>query len=433
MRYEGGTRVKKNQIDAIVMTDGKQQQLYKRTLWIVILSQIFSGAGLAAGITVGALMAKDMLGGDGAAGIPSALFTFGSGLAAYLVGRYTQSHGRRLGLSYGFFIGAIGAVGVIAAAYWESVPLLLLSLFIYGSGTATNLQARYAGTDLALPQKRATAVSAAMVSTTFGAVAGPNLVAPMGRFADSIGFPTLSGPFMLAAVAYTLAGLVLYIWLRPDPFIVAQQLEKERQKDEKEVEVPPMSAHEKRGVTIGTVIMVISHVVMVAIMTMTPIYMQNHGFTMEQTGMVIGFHIAGMYLPSLFTGVLVDKIGRTWMAVAAGTTLLIASLLAAFGPVDSLGPILTALILLGVGWNFGLISGTAIVVDSAHRSRTAKVQGSADVFIALSGAGGSILSGVIVSQMSYLVLGVIAGVIGILIVPFILWGQARQRATLFAK
>ena len=63
MRYEGGTRVKKNQIDAIVMTDGKQQQLYKRTLWIVILSQIFSGAGLAAGITVGALMAKDMLGG----------------------------------------------------------------------------------------------------------------------------------------------------------------------------------------------------------------------------------------------------------------------------------------------------------------------------------------------------------------------------------
>lgn len=54
MRYEGGTRVKKNQIDAIVMTDGKQQQLYKRTLWIVILSQVFSGAGLAAGITVGA-------------------------------------------------------------------------------------------------------------------------------------------------------------------------------------------------------------------------------------------------------------------------------------------------------------------------------------------------------------------------------------------
>lgn len=431
MRYEGGTRVKEKQIDAIVITDEKQQQLYKRTLWIVILSQIFSGAGLAAGITVGALMAKEMLGGDGAAGIPSALFTFGSGLAAYLVGRYTQSHGRRLGLSYGFFVGAIGAVGVIAAAYWESVPLLLLSLFIYGSGTATNLQARYAGTDLALPQKRATAVSAAMVSTTFGAVAGPNLVAPMGRFADSIGFPTLSGPFMLAAVAYTLAGLVLYIWLRPDPFIVAQQLENERHRDEEKVEAPPMSAHEKRGVTIGTVIMVISHVVMVAVMTMTPIYMQNHGFTMEQTGMVIGFHIAGMYLPSLFTGVLVDKIGRTWMAVAAGVTLFVAGVLAAFGPIDSLGPILTALILLGVGWNFGLISGTAIVVDSAHKSRTAKVQGSADVFIALSGAGGSILSGVIVSQMSYLALGVMSGIFAFLIVPFILWGQAKQRATLF--
>lgn len=253
-----------------VPTRDEQERLYKRSLWIVILSQIFSGAGLAAGITVGALLAKEMLGGDSMAGVPSALFTFGSGLAAYLVGRYTQKLGRRLGLAFGFFVGAMGAIGVIIAATIVNVPLLLLSLFVYGSGTATNLQARYAGTDLAFPEKRATAVSMAMVSTTFGAVAGPNLVAPMGRFAESIGYPTLSGPFMLAAVAYGLAGLVLFIWLRPDPYHIAQAIEADRRVRENEpvaTEEVPTSRHEKRGVAVGTTMMVISHVVMVAVMT----------------------------------------------------------------------------------------------------------------------------------------------------------------------
>lgn len=416
-----------------VPTRDEQERLYKRSLWIVILSQIFSGAGLAAGITVGALLAKEMLGGDSMAGVPSALFTFGSGLAAYLVGRYTQKLGRRLGLAFGFFVGAIGAIGVIIAATIVNVPLLLLSLFVYGSGTATNLQARYAGTDLAFPEKRATAVSMAMVSTTFGAVAGPNLVAPMGRFAESIGYPTLSGPFMLAAVAYGLAGLVLFIWLRPDPYHIAQAIEADRRVRENEpvaTEEVPTSRHEKRGVAVGTTMMVISHVVMVAVMTMTAPYMQNVGFSIEEIGMVIGFHIAGMYLPSLFTGVLVDKIGRTWMAVASGVTLVFATVLAAYSPTDTVWPLMTALILLGVGWNFGLISGTAIVVDSADKTRTAKVQGSADVFIALAGAAGSVLSGFIVSSMSYAALGVMSAVFSFLMIPIILRSSRAQRREL---
>src|SRR5690349_9628776 len=86
----------------------KQKTLYKRTLIIVSISQIFGGAGLAAGITVGALLAQQMLGTDASTGLPSALFTLGSAVAALIVGRISQRYGRRTGLTAGFMIGGLG-------------------------------------------------------------------------------------------------------------------------------------------------------------------------------------------------------------------------------------------------------------------------------------------------------------------------------------
>lgn len=167
-------------LQGYINSSDKQQQLYKRTLFVVVISQIFGGAGLAAGVTVGALLAQDMLGTDSVAGIPTALFTLGSAGAALLVGRLSQRFGRRTGLSIGFLTGGIGAIGVVISALMNSILLLFVSLFIYGAGTATNLQARYAGTDLANSTQRAKAISMTMVSTTFGAEAGPNMVGVMG-------------------------------------------------------------------------------------------------------------------------------------------------------------------------------------------------------------------------------------------------------------
>src|SRR5699024_5435686 len=132
----------------------EQARVHRRTLTVVIASQILGGASLAAGISVGALLAQDMLGSDALSGLPTGLFTLGSALAAYLVGRSSQRFGRRLGLAYGFIAGGFGALGVVLSAVNDSVPLLFVSLFVYGSGTATNLQARYAGTDLAPADKR---------------------------------------------------------------------------------------------------------------------------------------------------------------------------------------------------------------------------------------------------------------------------------------
>lgn len=405
-----------------VESSEKQRQLHSRTMKVVIASQICGGAGLAAGITVGALLAQDMLGTDSFSGVPTGLFTLGSAGAALMVGRLSQRLGRRTGLAAGFLAGGFGAIGVILAALFHSIPLLFISMLIYGAGTATNLQARYAGTDLALPTQRAKTISMAMVFTTFGAVAGPNLVEVTGKLASSMGAPALTGPFMLAAVAYILAGVILLIFLRPDPFIVAKaiaNLQHEETHGAKSIEEG--SSINKKGIMIGASIMVLTQIVMIAIMTMTPVHMQHHGHDLSKIGLVIGIHVASMYLPSLITGVLVDRFGYIVMAYASGFTLLLSGLLAALVPGDSMGLITLALALLGLGWNFGLISGTAAIVDGAPPHVRAKTQGTVDVLIALSGASGGMLSGMVVAHSSYSTLSLIGAILSLLLIPVVVW------------
>lgn len=404
-----------------------QGNLYKRTLLIVVISQVFGGTGLAAGVTVGALLAQEMFRTDSLTGIPAALFTLGSAAGALLVGRLSQRFGRRSGLATGFLTGGIGAIGVIVAAVSHNILLLLASMLIYGVGTATNLQARYAGTDLAQPTQRATAVSIAMVSTTFGAVAGPNLVDVMGGFAASLGIPALAGPFLLGAAAFILAGLVFLVFLRPDPFVVAKAIAEAQDTDRS----APSNLNlnkliNNKGIIVGVTVMILTQIVMVAIMTMTPIHMKHHGHGLGEVGLVIGIHIGAMFLPSLITGILVDTVGRTAMSFASGAILLAAGIVAAVAPADSLLLLIIALALLGLGWNFGLISGTALIVDATHPASRAKTQGTVDVLVALAGASGGALSGMVAAHSSYATLSLAGGILSLLLIPVVIWSRSSR-------
>ena len=414
-----------DEVEAVTISDDRARAVVqRRTLTIVVCSQVLGGAGLAAGVTVGALLAQQMLGSDNVAGLPSALFTLGSALAAYLVGRIAQVRGRRVGLGAGFTAGGIGAIGVVVAAVTGSVALLFAALFVYGAGTATNLQARYAGTDLATPPRRGAAISVAMVSTTVGAVAGPNLVEPLGALAVRLGIPALAGPFLLAAVAYCSAGLVLFALLRPDPLLLARRLATARANPLPGTPEPtPVVPAVGRGAVLGATVMVLTQIAMVAIMTMTPVHMREFHHGLSEIGLVIGVHIGAMYLPSPLTGILVDRIGRIPLAVAAAGTLLLAGITAAVAPGDSLGPLILALVLLGLGWNFGLISGTALVVDGTTLPVRARTQGKIDVLVALAGAGGSAASGIVMAGAGYSTLALAGGILSVLLIPALLWSR----------
>lgn len=399
--------------------------LQRRTLTVVLVSQVLGGAGFAAGVTVAALLTAELSGSDGLSGLAAASFTLGSALAAFLIGRSTQRWGRRTGLGLGFAAGGAGALVAVAAAVADSVPLLMVALFVYGSGIATSLQARYAGTDLAPPDRRGAAVSIALVSTALGAVAGPNLVEPMGRAAAGLGLPPLAGPFLLTAAAYLAAAAVLLALLRPDPFLVAKALDAQGPAPA----VPVVAdARLAPGAAVGAVVMVLTQVTMVGIMTMTPVHMHGLGHGLAAVGLVISVHIACMYLPSLATGPLVDRVGRVPMAVASGVTLLVAGVVAALAPGASLGLLAVALALLGIGWNFGLISGTAMVVDATPPPERPRTQGTIDVLVALGGAGGGAASGLVLAGFGYGGLTLAGGAVAVLLVPVVVWYRARAAA-----
>ena len=396
--------------------------LHRRTIRVLLVSQVLAGAGLAAGITVGALLAEDMLGSTGTSGLPAALFTLGSALAATTVGRLSQRSGRRAGLAAGYAVGAAGAVGVVAAAATDDVALLFVSLFFYGSGTATNLQARYAGADLAAPDRRGRAVSTVLVATTLGAVAGPNLVEPTGHVAGGLGLPELAGPFLLAAVAYGFAAIAVTVLLRPDPLLSARALALGGPVDV--VDVP----YDPRTVRLAAAAMVITQLVMVAVMTMTPIHMRDHGHSVGAAGFVISIHVAAMFLPSPLTGQLVDRLGRRPVLIAGGLSLLAAGVLAAFAPPESMLLLTIALALLGLGWNFGLLAGTALVTDAVPLERRARTQGSVDLAVALSGAAGGMTSGFVVAASSYAVLSLAGGALALALVPLLFADRRRAPA-----
>jgi MFS family permease len=406
----------------------------RRTLITLVLAQIFSGAGLAAGVTVGALLAEDMLDTSSLAGLPSALFTIGSAAAAVSVGRVSQRLGRRAGLSAGYAAGALGSLGVVIAAAADNIGLLFVSLFIYGAGTATNLQARYAGADLASPARRGRAVSTVLVATTVGAVVGPNMVTATGRFAESIDVPALAGPFMLAGLAYAAAGFVLWVLLRPDPLLLARRHAEEASAAARASgnTAPGPASGRASGwspaVAVGAGIQVLTQLIMVAIMTMTPVYMQHNGHAVGAAGAVIATHIAAMYLPSPLSGWLVDRFGRLTIAVASGLTLLSAGLLAAFAPSESVFLLAIALGLLGLGWNLGLVSGTAVITDTVPLATRARTQGSVDLCIAIAGAGGGLGSGLVVHASSYATLAVGGGVLALAIIPFVAFTKPRSTA-----
>ncbi|GAA2865677.1 MFS transporter [Nonomuraea rubra] len=441
----------------------------RRALIVLAATQVLSGAGLAAGVTVGALLAQDLLGSTSLTGLVSALATAGSALAAVAVGRVSQARGRRPGLAAGYLAGAAGSAGVIAAAALGNAVLLFVSMFVYGAGTATNLQARYAGADLATPARRARAVSTVLVATTMGGVAGPNLAASTGDLAHGLGIPHLAGPFLLAGAAYALAALVLTVWLRPDPLLLARTLQSERadpaldehersetaygehartdtahgehtrtdrahgeqaRRDTEHGDVGrrPVATGRSPGVPAGVLIMVLTQLVMVAIMTMTPIHMHGHGHGTAASGLVIAIHIGAMYLPSPLSGWLVDRYSHLTIAVTAALALLAAGIVAATAPGGSVASFAVALALLGLGWNLGLVAGTTIITDSVPLAVRARSQGLVDLSIAIAGAVGGLVSGFLVAAAGYPVLAVGGGILALAIVPVVISTARGRRA-----
>jgi MFS family permease len=233
----------------------------------------------------------------------------------------------------------------------------------------------------------------------------------MGQLARGWGIPALAGPFLLAALAYAAAALVLAVLLRPDPLLTARSIAARRPGQADATHRADVA--DPNVVRLGGLAMVVTQLAMVAVMTGTPIHMRDHGHGLAATGLVIGLHVAAMFLPSPVTGRLVDRYGSRRVITAGGLCLLAAGVLGAVAPGHSAAALATALVLLGLGWNLGLLGGTTLLTGAVPLQGRARLQGRVDVAVALAGAAGGLSSGVVVAHADYAALSLGSGVLAL--------------------
>jgi MFS family permease len=348
--------------------------------------QVVGAAALACAVTVGAFVIQDILGQDTPwAGTATATVTMGTALMAQVLSRRMQRRGRRPGLVLGYVAAAAGGVIAAVGAERQSLALFLVGLFVFGNGQAANLLARYAATDLAEPDERSRAMSRIVFASTFGAVLGPLMIGPTEHAAEAwFGLDRYTGPWLFSAVFFVAAAVNTAIRLRPDPLVVAggvAAVGTGRAPLEFGATVSVITGHS--AARLAVMAMVISQVTMVAVMAMTPVHLKLHGHE-GLSPYVVSLHIAGMYAFSPLVGRYSDRRGRT-RAIAVGAVLLVAatSMSALSGDVELL--LFPSLWLLGLGWNFGLIGGSSLLVESVPAAQRVAVQGVADLSMSFCG------------------------------------------------
>lgn len=391
----------------------------RHTVRVLIAAQLLGALGLAAGGTAGSLLATEITGSEAAAGLPLAVLVFGSGVSAVAVTRIMERSGRRTGLAVAHLSGALGAGVVVAAATLRSWPLLLLGCGLLGGGTAAVMLARYAAADLST--RSGQSISAVVSAASVGAVAGPNLLGAAGSFARNLGLPGQSGLFLLAMPAFAGAALVLLVFLRPDPLWLARAASA----------APAPTGGGMRimladsNIRFALLVLGVANLAMVGVMAVGPVHLHDHGAGLGLVGLLISAHIGAMFLPSPLTGWLSDRFGGRAVAALGALLLLSAGGLAAAAGSDLAG-ILAVLLLLGAGWNAGLIGGSTLLrhaeVDPALRTRA---EGLGELGMGAAAAVGGSGAGLLLAAGGFGLVGMVAAAPCLLLLAVVAAGKRR--------
>ena len=370
--------------------------------------------GHIAAVTVATIVARDLAGSTIWSGAPGAAVVLGAAMGATLLSRLMVARGRRAGLTLGYVIGITGAVVATIAVVSRSLPMLLIGMALIGFGNSSNQLSRYVAADLFPVARRASAIGLVVWGATFGAVLGPNLVGWAGEIGEGIGLPALAGAYLLPVVFVGAAAALSFALLRPDPYALADDTEDEPSVAESG-QIPLERILRRPQVPIAIAALVAGQIVMVLIMTMTPLHMTDHGHGLAAVGLVISGHTFGMFALSPISGRLTDRFGSVPVVTAGLAVIAFSAVLSAVAPPEG-GPVLfLALFLLGYGWNLGYVAGSALLAHGLGLAERTRLQGLTDALIWSSAAAASLGSGVVVAVAGFTTLGLMGA--AIVVVP----------------
>lgn len=363
------------------MSEAAAAKEARRTALILAAAQAIVGSAAPIALSIGGLAGLYLLGSDKSlATAPVTGYNVGVALGALPAAAIIRWAGQRGGFMLGTVITALGGIVATLAIFQSNFWLFAAALGLIGVGGAFVQQFRFAAADNAPPEFKARAISFVLAGGVITAILGPQIVIFTHNLFDPVQF---AGAF--AAIPFVaLVGALILALLRSDLKGAAVAVDTSDARPLGEIISRPRFIV---GLTCG----IGSFALMVFVMTGAPLAMVGCGFTADQATLGISWHVMAMFGPSFFTGKLIARFGVEKI-VALGLLLLIACAVVALSGI-ALWQFWTALILLGLGWNFGFIGSTAIIAETYRPSERAKVQGFHDLVLFSSTAFASLMAG----------------------------------------
>jgi MFS family permease len=338
----------------------------RRNVWVLVLAQAFLGSQMAMIFVVGGLAGQSLASNICFATLPISLIVIGSMLSATPLSAIMQRYGRRAGFMVGAMAGALGATIGAYGLYVASFPIYLLGSLITGTYMSAQGFYRFAAADTASDSFRPKAISYVMAGGLASAIIGPQLVKVT---ADAMVVPFIGTYF--AVIALNLIGALLFLFLDiPKP--EAPKEDSPRGRTRLELLRTPRIA-------VAVICATVSYALMNLVMTSTPLAVVGCGFTTGNAADVVTGHVLAMFAPSFFTGHLIARFGAEKI-VGTGLAILAAAGVVALQGVD-LGNFFVALVLLGLGWNFGFIGATTMLAAAHAPHERGRMQGLNDLIV----------------------------------------------------
>lgn len=406
--------------EALAAPVGEDQRIavQRRTLRVLWFSAVLGRGAVSSMFPVSVLALADLLGSERYAGLSTASSTVGAAVSAGLLAAFMQRRGRAPGLAVGFGVPALGGLFAIVAIQLGSLALFLAAMVLVGVGTGTANLARYAAADLATPERRGRDIGTVIFASTFGAVSFPLFIGVAGSLAERVQLDENAGGFAMSIGLFVAAAIGTWLFMRPDPLVIAGGVVGRRtdQTAEQRADAKADAVGFRQAVGIAWarplarlafVALIVSQAVMVMVMAMTPLHMKAHGHGIGTVGAVISAHTAGMFAFASIAGRVSDRLGRLITIGIGGLTLIAATVLTALAGEAPRVLMFPGLFLLGLGWSFGVVAGSALLTESVDERDRVAVQGASDVTMNIASGSGALASGLVLDMAGFHILSML--------------------------
>ncbi len=376
----------------------------RRNVVILSLASAILGAQMPVHFVLGGLSGQILAENKALATLPISATVFCSMFAAPAIALLMGRYGRKAGFLIGVAGGGLGAAICAFAMVIGSFHLLLAGSALVGLYMAAQGQYRFAAADTASPAFRPKAISYVMAGGLAAAIIGPQMIVPLAR--DMLAPIPFAGAYVATAVLNLVAGPLLLLLDIPRPKRRSEGAPKGR---------PLREILAEPRVRAAMICAMVSYALMNLVMTATPLAVVGCGFSPDMAGSIVSAHVLAMFAPSFFTGHLIARFGAERI-VLAGLAMLGLTAVVALSGTGTL-EFFVALILLGIGWNFGFIGATDMLTAGQRPEERAKVQGLNDFLVFGLVTIASLSSGALLSAFGSVEAG--WGAVNIAVAPFL--------------